>query len=121
MILREFKTTDLQHMNRWMVKRHLPPVTEAELPKLGFYIPGVAAGFLRSCEGAIGIVDGIITNPLVSGAVRHKALNKIFETMLSQPGFNSYILATLDETMFSRGVLNNFKPISHQLMVHVRS
>ena len=59
-----------------------PLVNMLDLPNIGYIIPGVGAGFLRACEGQVGIFDSLITNPYVSSETRHRALKEIYTKIL---------------------------------------
>lgn len=78
MYIRDFdSTSDLTHINHWLSIRQLPMVPISDIPKIGsvFCHGGhpVAAVFLRLCEGNIGIIDSLITDPDQDAGIRNKA------------------------------------------------
>ena len=53
---------------------------EINLPKIGFVMGSkdlgpIAIGFLRRCEGGVGMIDSMITNPGAPAAIRDEALD----------------------------------------------
>lgn len=82
--MRAFESDDVHELNAWLKARGLGPVTAASLPALGLIAPGVAAGFLRRCEGQVGIFDSFATNPAACPVMRHKALDEIYKRLIAQ-------------------------------------
>lgn len=80
-----FKPEDISLINEWLVFRKKKPVKLEELPAIGFIAKKdedlIAAGFLRKCEG-IGMIDSIVSNPVMSSALRNEALDMIFNRLI---------------------------------------
>lgn len=73
--MRRYKKSDLKEVNQWRAAHQFPLLTHAELPKVGIIEPGVAAVFLYQCEGGLGWVEGLITNPAASSEARNLAFD----------------------------------------------
>lgn len=119
-MVRKFKESDMPSLNKWLKKQQHPLIQYWELPAIGFIVPGVAIGFLRQCEGHIGIFDGLTSNPVASSATRHKALDAIFTRILEEPGFTTIIGYTQSSSAHARAQRHSFKPVSDRLLVYRR-
>lgn len=108
MVARTVTKRDLSSINKWLKRHGVPPSTWSDLPKIGFIIPGVAAGFIRDCENGIGMVDNFVTNSLCSKLTRNVALDTILEQLKKQP-FRYNIVATADAGLGFRFQKHNFK------------
>ena len=114
---RPIKQADLASINRWRHRHSQPAVDASENLDIGFIVPGVACGFLRQCEGRVGILEGICTNSLVSPAMRNKALDAIMARLTSTPGFNRFIGYTVDSSTLQRAQRHGFRPTNYLLLV----
>lgn len=78
---------DLLALNELLVKRDMSPFTAQEVPILGVVVEKdssvIAMGFIRQCEGFIGIFDSIITNPNLTSKERDSALNVLYGEIIS--------------------------------------
>lgn len=113
--MRQFTYKDVPSINKWLKKQGHPEVTYWDLPKMGFIVPGVAAGFVRQVEGGYGILDSLVSNPLASKETRHRALDSLF-TQLIASGPSKMIGTTVDKGTFSRAVDHGFKPHPHTFL-----
>lgn len=104
---RPFKYSDVNSINKWLEYQGHPVQTYWTLPKLGFIIPGVCAGFIRHVEGGYGILDGLVSNPLVSAKTRHKALDTLFTQLLSV-GPDKLMGTTIDAGTLKRAKRHGF-------------
>lgn len=64
----------------WLGARGMEVPDEINLPKIGFIMGTkqhgpVAIGFLRRCEGHVGMLDSMITNPEIPASIRDEALD----------------------------------------------
>lgn len=79
---------DLSHINSWLEAHKMPPVTRHALPEVGYLAwhmgKPIAACFLRRCEGGLGIVDSLISNPESPGELRHVALDALINHIVDQ-------------------------------------
>lgn len=112
----KFQPKHLALVNKWLARRGRSPVELSALPKLGYYVPGVAAGFVRSCEGGFGIVDSLVSNSLVSSKSRNAAFEAIYKEILSNPNFNKLIGFTVDEGALIRAKALGFKEIAYTVL-----
>lgn len=115
-MIRRFRMRDTKSLNKWLVKRGLKPEQYMDLPAIGFIVPGVAIGFLRQCEGGYAIMDSLVSNPHVSPATRHSALDKIYAHIIKVPGFNKILGFTVDEGALERAKRHGFKQIHHAIL-----
>lgn len=88
MILRPFNTkNDLETINTWLIARDKKQWEASTLPENGLIaysdnVP-IAAAFLRLCEGQFGMIDALVTNPEISGELRHIAIDQVINRLLS--------------------------------------
>ena len=73
--MRLFRKSDRKEVDEWRKRHLLPAWTSAMYPRLGFIEPGVAVVFLYLCEGGLGLVEGLLTNPDAPSEARHKAFS----------------------------------------------
>lgn len=77
--IKYFDFDDLKHLNNWLLARGHKTNEIYDLPSVGFIVSDgdlpIAACFLRRCEGNLGIVDGLCSNPEASSELRHAALD----------------------------------------------
>lgn len=101
--VREFKPYDLHSTNKWLKKRGEAVVAQmSDVPRIGFFVPGVAAVFLREFEGSIGVYDSLVTNPAVSSKTRAVALNALLEAAMQRSPFKFLMCFTQDAGTISR-------------------
>lgn len=112
----DFRFKHLSLINRWLTKRGRSEVRFSDLPHTGYYVPGVAVGFVRECEGGYGIVDSLVSNPLASAQSRHKAFEAIYKEILSNPKFKKLIGFTVDEGALNRAKAHGFKEIAYTVL-----
>lgn len=92
-----FEEWHMDHINRWLTLRGFPAKNHLqELPEIGFvalkeFFP-VACAFLRRCEGGVGILEGLATDPEAPGKDRSDAID----------GCVTRVLHTADELGMSR-------------------
>lgn len=77
---------DMIHINTWLTKHNMPTVTRLALPEIGYiaweHSKPIGAAFLRRCEGGLGIVDSLISNPDSSSELRHIALDALINRIV---------------------------------------
>lgn len=106
--------SDLNSINKWLKRHGMGTSTSEQLPKLGFIVPGVAAGFIRNCETEVGMIDSLISNPLCSSEARNAAWEAISEQLLACP-FKYKFIMTADSGMQARFANLNFLPAPEYL------
>ncbi len=75
--MRRFNANDLDTVNSWYMARGMRVMEPDELPAVGFYEPGVAAGFVYQTDSSIALLEGYVTNPDADPVVRDGALDSI--------------------------------------------
>lgn len=110
-------------MNSWLEARGQTPILDADLPKLGFMVfyeaNPVACGFLRLCEGAVGIMDSYATNPQMAADIRDEALNLLtlhIMKLAPEMKLSKLIMYTADVNTAARGMKHGFK-LSNQVLL----
>lgn len=84
MEIRKIKDEDLDEIDSWYRARGLNPLDHALLPKNGFIVPGVCALFLYVTDGAIGFLEGLISNPKELRVVRAQGIMGVVEISLGE-------------------------------------
>jgi hypothetical protein len=114
MTARLFIDSDKAELKEWMKARDMNVDASLEsLPALGIIYPGVAAGFLRLCEGGYALMDGYITNPEASSEDRDTALDAITAALIvtaDKRGIKNLIAITKHWTIASRAERHGFSP-----------
>lgn len=116
--------TDLEHINTWLGKHKMPPVTRHSLPEIGYmaWTHGKAVGavFLRRCEGELGIVDSLISNPEIQSHVRHIALDALINHICEQAKHHKIKMVlgyTRDESTLTRSLRLGFEQSPFSVVV----
>lgn len=105
---------DSKEIESWLKMRKLDFDAKA-LPALGAIVPGVAAGFLRMCEGNYAVMDSIITHPLQPAATRDAALSVIMQRLLIEAealGVKNVVGFTVEPYMIQRAVSLGFRVLT---------
>lgn len=83
-----FDHEDLPVLNEWLRLRGNKPTEVYDLPAVGFMVSEgdfeIAACFLRRCEGGLGIIEGLTTNPTASSALRHAAIDMVVQCVIEE-------------------------------------
>lgn len=114
------------HLKRWALYRDLPESTVKDIPHLGFIVIkesniGVAAGFLRRCEGDYAIIDGYMTNPTCSSQERNEALDMITQSIVNTTkthGISKILAFTADAGIVERAKKHGFALLPHTFIVY---
>lgn len=80
---RKYRDEDFEEIRSWFDKRGIPLELES-LPKVGFIMPGIAAGFLMQTDTTTCILEPFIANPFTLKKSREVALDSIFELLLKE-------------------------------------
>ncbi len=96
----------------------MTPRQYVDFPIRSFIIPGVAAGGVRCCEGGYGMMDSLCSNPLVSSATRHKAMQTLWTKLLSIEDFKVVVGFTEDAGTLERAKRHGFRVITQSVLVH---
>ena len=80
--MRLFKPTDIPEINSWLRARAANEVSLDGLPDLGYFEPGVAAGFVLVSPMGFAIFGDFVSNPVVESAFRARALLAIADELI---------------------------------------
>jgi hypothetical protein len=80
---REYQAHDYEQITRWYKRRALVSPVPGYLPKTGFIVDDIAAGFLYLTDSRLGILDCFISNPTSEQDERDAALNLITKSLLT--------------------------------------
>lgn len=108
----------------WLCLRDSSPGYVAELPRLGLIAywgdTPTATIFLRICEGGVGIIEGLTTDPRVKSNKRHKALDVLVERILLEArhlGIEAILAYSVDAGTIERSFSHGFIELPHKLLV----
>ena len=116
---RPFIMSDLKDIRSWLETRGLDGDLVDDLPEIGMVIPGVAAGFLRQCEGGYALMDSFVTNPIEHHKTRNDALNSIVTALLEkakQLKLKSLLAYSTDYFTLERAKKYGFEEAPHSVM-----
>ena len=124
MEIRKFNVSEhLCIIHQWLEQHKSHKPGEDEIPAHGFIAfsdnTPVAAAFLRRVECGYGQIDGMVTNPEMSGESRHAALNAIVDQLLSMAkdfGMKGIMAITLDKSILLRSQKYEFVQQPHTLI-----
>lgn len=101
----------LGQIKAWLSARSLA-FDAAELPELGLIVDNVAVGFMRRCEGGVGIFDSYLSNPDATAEERNAALDEITAGLIktaSVSGFTRILAVTSEPSIAQRAVAHGFR------------
>lgn len=91
------------------------------MPYNSFGVPGVAFAGIRSIEGGYWLFDSMVTNPLCSSELRHKALCAIYKQMFKMTEYSNGIIGlTIDAGAQARAKAAGFRQLPHTVLVYTR-
>lgn len=118
--------TDNWTLSRVMKKREIDIQELKDLPKVGFLVfeedRFIGAGFLRKCEGNVGIFDSYITDPAIPAKLRNQALEMITKNLIDAAksnGINRLIAFSMDENTIIRSQRHGFALTDHKVLGQV--
>ena len=122
-VKRLVKEEDLPVINGWLRARGLREVEEDGVPNAGFICfeggEPVCAAFLRRCEGGVGIIEGMTSNPDMPGDVRHTALDVLVITLCKQASeleMTKVLAWTVDNSTLTRSARHGFQKLPQTLL-----
>lgn len=107
-------------LQRWLIRHDLAPLLVDSLPRIGFVVDGVGAGFLRVCEGSYGLIDGYITNPVADKVDRNAALELITDSLIRAAkamNIQRILAFTTDASVITRAKKHGFAQLPHVFLV----
>lgn len=81
--MRSFEPADSTEVGGWYRARGLRAPLAAMYPGTGMIEPGVAAGFLYRTDGALNLIEGVVTNPAASKRAAVRAVGAIVEALVT--------------------------------------
>lgn len=115
MQVKTFRSNNKYSVKTWLKHRGHPEAYAETLPAIGFIVPGVAAMFIRVCEGEVCIIDSMVTNPHAKSQTRNAALSSLYDWVLSL-NYKKFIGFSTDSGAISRAISRGFKPQPHTLL-----
>lgn len=85
----KYTSVDFQYVESWYEARRLRVFRE-DFPKVGFVVPGIAAGFLMQTDTKSCILEPFIANPDTTKLQREQALNLIMGQLIEEAGDLGY-------------------------------
>lgn len=82
--LRTFEASDYSDVASWWKAHNWPVLPIEALPKLGFIVPGVCAGWLYETDSTLCWLEWVVSNPLTSKEERSVALDEVISSLLSR-------------------------------------
>lgn len=114
--VRDLRKSDLDSIKRWLKTEKLD---RYELPKDMFGVPGVAFAGLREIQGGYYLFDSMVTNPLVSSATRHTALNAVYTALFKRATQSRGIIGfTVDAGALARAKAAGFRQLPHAVLAY---
>lgn len=114
---------DLETLEELSLKNDMSQIIPEEIPVMGIVIEKddsvIAMGFLRQCEGYVGIMDSVITDPQTKSEDRNQALNILFEEVIKLAGsinIHHLIGFTVHPGMCERSKRFGFSEIKHKIL-----
>jgi hypothetical protein len=113
MRLKKFRPENLEEVNVWHSLRKMGALRKDMVPNIGYYVPGIAAGFIYRTDSCMAFLDGFISNPLTDKAEREIALDKITEALLDSAdrlGYHIVLAMTQNDKIRERCKKYKFVP-----------
>jgi hypothetical protein len=115
-IIRQFNVDEhLKFINEWLIARNMHEITSEDIPQLGYILfhenlPVVTA-FLRVCEGDMGFLEGLTTNPEAHSLIRNIGIDAITNQIVKKSkdlGMKRIIAWSLDSGTLLRSEKHGF-------------
>lgn len=107
---RKYNDEDFEAIDSWYKSRG-SKASKDLLPKIGFIVPGVAAGFLMQTDTGCCILEPFIANRYTDKAERHSALDAIMRDLIYEAktlGFSRIFGFSSNEPMIARSLKHGF-------------
>ena len=123
MIMERYTEQHKQSFLKLLSLRQMDVAISLEIPSYGVIVyecgEPVCLGFLRSVEGGYGMIDGLMTNPEFSPAIRHESLNLVVGAIIeAAKEFKMKLLMafTSDDSVKGRASAFKFDAMPHTLI-----
>lgn len=84
MAARPFAAKDYAAVSAWWTAHKWPAIPQDCLPKTGFIVDGLAAGFLYRSDSSICWLEWIIGNPQSDKLLRNEALDQVIAALICE-------------------------------------
>lgn len=107
----------------WLGLRCIDQAVADDLPKIGYIaynrsLP-IAAGFVRSCEDDLGMIEGLISNPMAKSEDRHDGLDDVIDACIQYAkarGVKRLLAYSIDVGTIKRSQSHGFGRLPHVLV-----
>ncbi len=126
MKISKFSLEYLDEIGSWLTKRGMKAPLKSELPQIGYialedFNTPVACAFLRRVEGGqLAHLDGLATNPALSGEMRSEGIDAVVEAIMHtarEEGFKAVFAYSVDRNTLVRSAKHGFEVMPHALIV----
>jgi N-acetylglutamate synthase-like GNAT family acetyltransferase len=111
MLIKNFEENDYNLLCSWWFEQGWSPVSLELLPKIGFIVNDICAGFLYINDSKICHLEWIIADPRSSKEERSTALDTLIDMLVltaKEYGCNTVFTATKHENLIKRFKKNGF-------------
>ena len=112
-MVRLYTEQDHSEVSKWWSAHNMPAIPKMALPKVGFMVQGVAAGFLYQTDSSVAFIENFISNPESDWATRQTALDDITNSILRYAishGFKQVVALTTSQAIYERACPMGFTP-----------
>lgn len=110
-------------LKQWWEGYSWPVIPFEMLPKIGFIVDNVVAGFIYSTDSKICLIEWIIGNPDSDKNERKKALNNLLNVLCNtakEMGYTHCFTYTKNSGLINALKLNEFKKTDEQMIHFMR-
>lgn len=114
---------DMVDIRAWLKERSIDPKILRDMPASGFVAcdngEKICAGFFRLSEGALGILEGLITNPKSTSLRRHLGIDAVvnaIKTLAREMEVKQIIAYTIEPSIIERAKVHRFTVQPHTLL-----
>lgn len=83
-MIKEFQQSNYPEVKQWWEGHKWPVIPFQMLPKTGYIIENVCAGWLYRSDSPICWVEWIISNPASEKIIRNESLNLLIDTLINK-------------------------------------
>lgn len=124
MIVKRFvHEEDVPVLNEWLKIRGMKYLDPKELPAIGFIVfdgeTAICAAFLRRCEGNLGFIEGLASNPDIPGPIRHIAIDGVVSRVIQEAKdreMTNLMAWSVDTSTLERSAKHGFKKLQQTLI-----
>ena len=101
-------------MDLWYTARGISVPPASALPKIGFIVDNIAAGFLYQTDSSVTLLEGFITNQDTTQAERDAGLDQIVKALMAEAdtlGATTVLAMTQSQAIYNRACKFGFSDI----------